>query len=42
MLQFYIPEVTGVEEVFDEAGKVNQEMFENLEERIMTKPKPVA
>ena len=41
MLQFYIPEVVGVEEVFDEADKISQEMLENLEERIMTrKPNP--
>lgn len=40
MLQFYIPEVKGVEQVFDEADKVAVREFEKLENRIKTKPKP--
>ena len=31
MLQFYIPEVIAVEQVFDKADKVTDEEFENLE-----------
>jgi len=37
MLQFYIPEVVGVEEVLDEIDQVNKQVFEDLEHRIMTK-----
>ena len=37
MLQFYIPEVTGVEEVLDEVDLASQKAFEDLEHRIMTK-----
>ena len=37
MLQFYIPEVVGVEEVLDELDEVNKKAFEDLEHKIMTK-----
>ncbi|XP_031628096.1 NFU1 iron-sulfur cluster scaffold homolog, mitochondrial-like [Contarinia nasturtii] len=39
MLQFYIPEVVSVEQVFDESDKMSQKEFTKLEEKIMTKPK---
>merc|ERR1712186_773 len=34
MLQFYIPEVIAVEQVFDKADKVTDEEFEKLEARL--------
>lgn len=37
MLKFYIPEIVGVEEVLDEAGKASQEQFEKLENVIRTR-----
>lgn len=37
MLQFYIPEVVSVEQVFDESDKMAQKEFTKLEEKIMTK-----
>lgn len=40
MLQFYIPEVVSVEQVFDESDKVAQKEFTKLEEKIMRKEKP--
>jgi len=41
MLQFYVPEVVAVEQVFDEeADDVKKTEFEKLEERIKTKSKP--
>lgn len=39
MLQFYIPEVVSVEQVFDEADKISSKEFSKLEEKIMTKIK---
>lgn len=39
MLQFYIPEVVSVEQVFDKADEVTQKEFTKLEEKIMTKTK---
>lgn len=38
MLQFYIPEVVSVEQVFDKSDEVIQKEFTKLEEKIMTKP----
>lgn len=37
MLQFYIPEVQGVEQVKDEADKVVESEFDKLEQKIETK-----
>lgn len=37
MLQFYIPEVVSVEQVFDEKDEVTIKEFTKLEEKIMTK-----
>lgn len=39
MLQFYIPEVVSVEQVFDKSDEVAQKEFTKLEEKIMTKTK---
>lgn len=39
MLQFYIPEVVSVEQVFDESDKVAEKEFTKLEEKIMRKEK---
>lgn len=39
MLQFYIPEVVSVEQVFDKADEANKKEFTKLEEKIMTKTK---
>lgn len=39
MLQFYVPEVVSVEQVFDESDKVTSKEFEKLEEKIKTKEK---
>ena len=37
MLQFYIPEVIAVEQVFDKADKVTDEEFDKLEARLKAK-----
>lgn len=37
MLQFYIPEVVSVEQVFDKSDEVIKKEFTKLEEKIMTK-----
>lgn len=37
MLQFYIPEVVSVEQVFDKSDEVTVKEFEKLEEKIHTK-----
>lgn len=37
MLQFYIPEVVSVEQVFDKVDEVTDKEFTKLEEKIMTK-----
>lgn len=37
MLQFYIPEVVSVEQVFDQVDAVTEKEFTKLEEKIMTK-----
>lgn len=37
MLQFYIPEVVSVEQVFDKSDEVTAKVFEKLEEKIQTK-----
>lgn len=37
MLQFYIPEVVRVEQVFDQKDAVNDEQFAKLEQRIRLK-----
>ena len=37
MLQFYVPEVVAVEQVFDEADHASDEALERLEEKIRTK-----
>lgn len=37
MLQFYVPEVVSVEQVFDESDKVTVKEFDKLEERIKLK-----
>lgn len=34
MMQFYIPEVLGVEQVMDEVDKVNQKQFEKVEQQV--------
>nr|CAH8868094.1 unnamed protein product [Trichobilharzia regenti] len=39
MLQFYIPDVLGVEQVEDELDVVSREEFEKLEKEIQSKPK---
>lgn len=39
MLQFYIPEVVSVEQVFDKTDEVSTKEFTKLEEKIMTKSK---
>ena len=39
MLQFYIPEVVSVEQVFDEVDNVNDKEFEKLEKMIHVKEK---
>lgn len=39
MLQFYIPEVVSVEQVFDKSDEVIDKEFTKLEEKIMTKSK---
>lgn len=38
MLQFYIPEVVSVEQVFDKADEVTDKEFLKLEEQLRTKP----
>lgn len=37
MLQFYIPEVVGVEQVFEEHDKVAESYFEEIEKKIESK-----
>lgn len=37
MLQFYIPEVVSVEQVFDKADKIIEKEFGKLEEKIKLK-----
>lgn len=37
MLQFYVPEVVSVEQVFDESDKAAIKEFDKLEERIKLK-----
>lgn len=37
MMQFYIPEVLGVEQVEDDAQKMAQKEFDKLEEKINNK-----
>lgn len=39
MLQFYIPEVVSVEQVFDESDKLAQKEFNKLETMIKEKEK---
>lgn len=39
MLQFYIPEVVSVEQVFDKSDEVTATEFEKLEQKIQTKEK---
>lgn len=39
MLQFYIPEVTGVEQVTDEVESISNTEFNKLEEKLQEKPK---
>ncbi|XP_061397879.1 NFU1 iron-sulfur cluster scaffold homolog, mitochondrial-like [Musca vetustissima] len=39
MLQFYIPEVQGVEQVFDESDKIADKEFQKLEEKLNGKDK---
>lgn len=39
MLQFYIPEVVSVEQVFDKSDEVTVKEFEKLETKIQTKEK---
>lgn len=39
MLQFYIPEVVSVEQVFDKQDEITEKEFTKLEEKIMTKTK---
>lgn len=39
MLQFYVPEVVSVEQVFDKSDEVTTKEFEKLEEKIMIKTK---
>lgn len=40
MLQFYIPEVVSVEQVFDESDKMAEKEFNKLEEKIRLKEQP--
>lgn len=40
MLQFYIPEVVSVEQVFDESEKMAEKEFNKLEEKIHRKELP--
>lgn len=37
MLQFYIPEVLGVEQVYEEHDKVAESYFEKIDKQITTK-----
>lgn len=37
MLQFYIPEVVSVEQVFDDADRVTEKEFDKLEKNIRLK-----
>lgn len=37
MLQFYIPEVVGVEQVLEEHDKVSESYFEKIDKKIATK-----
>lgn len=37
MLQFYIPEVVSVEQVFDKSDEISEKEFTKLEQKIMTK-----
>lgn len=37
MLQFYIPEVVSVEQVFDKVDDITEKEFTKLEEKIMIK-----
>jgi len=37
MLKFYIPEITAVEEVLDQAGQASKEEFDKLENMIRTR-----
>ncbi|CAG9833043.1 unnamed protein product [Diabrotica balteata] len=37
MMQFYIPEVIGVEQVFDEADKVSENEFKKIDEKVSAK-----
>lgn len=37
MLQFYVPEVVSVEQVFDKNDEIVEKEFTKLEEKIMTK-----
>ena len=39
MLQFYVPEVMAVLQVYDEADQINQDEFLKLEETIKVKPR---
>lgn len=39
MLQFYVPEVVSVEQVFDESDKASQKEFDKLEKNIRIKEK---
>ena len=40
MLQFYVPEVKSVEQVFDEVDKITEKEFEKLEDKIRVKTRP--
>lgn len=42
MLQFYIPEVVSVEQVFDQTDAVNDQEFAKLEKRIRLKEPPAS
>lgn len=42
MMQFYIPEVVDVEQVFDKSDQMALKEFTKLEEKIMTKTKDTA
>lgn len=37
MLQFYIPEVLGVEQVYDEVDEITMKEFQKLEEKLEEK-----
>ena len=39
MLQFYIPEVVSVEQIFDKADQVSDEEFQKLEENLKNNKK---